>query len=84
MALSVTSTKANSKSLQESAKLRTAMVTIPGEASGTATSRNVRNRLAPETHADSSYDRGTVWKNCHMSQRPNGSTSTLWAMINPA
>src|SRR6185312_3912766 len=74
---------ANVKSFQESAKEKMPTDRMPGRAEGRHTWRRAARRLAPEVHAASSSDSGTIWKYCHMSQMLSGRLMAMWARIRP-
>ena len=75
------------KSFQDRAKAKIAAERIPGNALGNATSMRPRSRDAPETHAASSSDSGTIWKYCHMIRILSGKLikqSDGWLMTKQA
>src|SRR5262249_3983339 len=69
---SVCRMNAKVKSFQDSANEKMATERMPGRADGRHTWRSAARRLAPDVHAASSNDDGTIWKYCDMSQMLSG------------
>ena len=72
---------ASRNSFHENTKARSALVTIPGTASRSATSVNARQRVAPSTIAASSRSRGRSSKKPFTNQTTKGTLNVRYAMI---